>query len=660
MCGIVGFLDTQRRSDAGALTGVIRRMTSQLHHRGPDDGGEWVDAQAGLALGHRRLAILDLSAEGHQPMHSVRRRYVIAFNGEIYNFHEVRQALVDEDPSIAAGFRGSSDTEVMLAAFEQWGVEASVNRFNGMFAFAAWDRQERVLYLARDRMGEKPLYYGRMGNVWLFASELKALRSHPGFSAEINRDVLALYLRYGYIPAPYTIYKGIHKLPPGCIWRWQQGQRDDPAPSVYWSARTAAEAGLASPFRGSEEEAAEELESLLRDSVRLRMLADVPLGAFLSGGIDSSTVAALMQENSSRPVKTFTVGFHEADYNEAQHARAVAAHLGTEHLELYITPDQAIQAVPRLPALYDEPFSDSSQIPTYLISALTRGFVTVSLSGDGGDEVFGGYNRHSWGQSIWKNFGWMPPSLQTATRNAMLALPPRAWDRVFAALGPVLPRALRPRNPGDKLQKLAEILPATSPAAIYHGLVSLWKDPRSVVQGAVELPELYTIQEAGSTMADLMQKMMLLDTVTYLPDDILVKLDRASMGVSLEARVPLLDHRLVEFAWRLPASMKFRDGKSKWLLRQVLYKHVPRKLLERPKAGFAIPVHAWLRGPLREWAEGLLNENLIRRQGFFDPAPIRRSWAEHLSGRYNRFAPLWSVLMFQAWLHNESRLAAAA
>ena len=620
-------------------------MTDTLVHRGPDDGGVWEDIRAGIALGNRRLAIVDLSPEGHQPMRSASGRYVLAFNGEIYNFWMLREELEGRGHP----FRGHSDTEVMLAAFTEWGIEGALERFNGMFAFALWDREERSLHLARDRMGEKPLYYGRMGDVLLFGSELKALRAHPRFKGEVSRNALALYLRHNYIPAPYTIYEGIRKLPPGTRLTIDEAG-NAPGPVPYWSAKEAAERGVANPFGGSEAEAVDELDGLLRDSIGMRMIADVPLGAFLSGGIDSSTVVALMQAQSDRPVKTFSIGFYEDEYSEADYAKEVARHLGTDHTELYVTPEEAMSVIPKLPTLYDEPFSDSSQIPTYLVSELARRHVTVSLSGDGGDELFAGYNRYFWGRSIWHKIGWVPPALRGAAAGALTAVSPQGWDRIFKRLGPVLPGKVRQRMPGDRLHKLAGVLSVKSPEAMYMSLVSLWQRPDFIVVGGSEPPTTLTDPGRWAELPDFTQRMMYLDTVTYLPDDILVKVDRASMGVSLEGRIPFLDHRLVEFAWRVPLGMKIKDGKGKWLLRQVLNRYVPKKLIERPKMGFGVPIDAWLRGPLREWAEDLLNERRLSGEGFFDPYPIREKWSEHLSGRRNWQYQLWDVLMFEAWL----------
>lgn len=647
MCGITGFWDFSGQISAKHNLDIIEQVLKTLVHRGPNDSGIWLEPQAGLALGHRRLAILDLSPEGHQPMVSADDRYVITFNGEIYNFLDLRQQL----KQLGYPFRGHSDTEVMLAAFSEWGLQVAVDRFVGMFAFALWDRQERTLHLGRDRIGEKPLYYGWMGNTFLFGSELKALKAHPEWRGEIDRNALALFMRHNYIPAPYSIYQGIYKLPPGTTLTLETANpKLTPTPIPYWSAQSVAESGIAHPFSGTDTDAIECLDRLLRDAIRQQMVADVPLGAFLSGGVDSSTVVALMQAQSRQPVKTFTIGFHEDSYNEAKDAKAVAQHLGTDHTELYVTPEEAIATIPKLPALYDEPFADSSQIPTFLVAQLARQYVTVSLSGDGGDELFGGYNRYFWGRRIWQQIGWMPHSLRNTAAHLLTARSPQAWNHTFTRLAPFLPKALKQRLPGDKLHKLAEVLGVESPEAMYLMLVSLWKNPASLVIGASEPMTALTNPQLRANLPDFSQQMMYLDTITYLPGDILTKVDRATMGVSLEARVPFLDHRVVELAWQIPLAMKIRNGQGKWLLRQVLYKYVPPNLIERPKMGFGVPIDSWLRGSLRDWAEDLLSETRLRREGFFDPQPIRQKWAEHLSGDRNWQYYLWNVLMFQAWL----------
>lgn len=655
MCGITGFWDITARRSTEAIATIIQQMSATLHHRGPDDGGIWIDPSSGVAVGHRRLAILDLSPEGHQPMMSANGRYILAFNGEIYNFLELRREL----ERFGHRFRSHSDTEVMLASFSQWGVRQAVQQFNGMFAFALWDRQEHLLHLGRDRLGEKPLYYGWIGQTLLFASELKALRAYPGFVAQINRDALTLFLRHSCVPAPYSIYQDIYKLPPATILTWN-GHETSPNPVPYWSAKEVAEFGVANPFTGSELDAIAELESLLQEAVKLRMVADVPLGAFLSGGIDSSTVVALMQSQSSHAVKTFTIGSYENAYNEAKYAREVAQHLGTDHTELYVTPTEALAVIPKLPQLYDEPFSDSSQIPTFLVSQLTREQVTVSLSGDGGDELFGGYHRYFLGRSIWRKTGWLPKPLRQFTADAIKILPPETWNQIFTTLHPLLPKSLRKGTLGNGLHKLAEVFAVDNPDALYLGLASHWKTPEALVIDGVEPSTTVSNRQCWAQLEDFTQRMMYFDLMTYLPDDILVKLDRASMGVSLESRIPMLDHHVVEFAWRIPLSMKLRNGQGKWLLRQVLYKYVPPRLIERPKAGFGIPLGSWLQGPLREWAESLLQEDRLRQEGFFNPQPIRQKWTEHVAGRRNWEHLLWDVLMFQAWLEGSPELTTAS
>jgi len=651
MCGIVGFLDTRQSKGHDDLFVTVRRMATSLRHRGPEDEGVWVDQACGIALGHRRLSIIDLSPAGHQPMHSSCRRYVITFNGEIYNFKALRQEL----EALGQSFRGHSDTEVMLAAIAHWGVEAALKKFNGMFAFALWDRQEKTLYLSRDRAGEKPLYYGWAGNTLLFCSELKALHQHPDFRGEIDRGALAVYLRHNYIPAPHSIYKSIYKLPPGTLLTIR-GFGSDASPKPFWSAKRAAEDGLSNPFVGSEGEAVDQLNSLLNDAVSIRMEADVPLGAFLSGGIDSSLVVAIMQANSCRPVKTFTIGFENSEFNEAESAKAVAKHLGTDHTELYVTPEEAMAVIPRLPSLYDEPFADSSQIPTFLVSQLARRNVTVSLSGDGGDELFGGYNVYLWGRSVQQKIGWMPQPLKAALAKSLNPLSRFDWNAVLGGRKSVLPESLRRRDLNKVFHKLAGILRVNQREAMYWVLCSYWMDPGSVVLGPQEPLTPLTDESKRAHIKEFMHVMMYLDTVMYLPDDILVKVDRASMGVSLESRVPLLDHRVIEFAWRLPLTMKVKGNTGKRPLRQLLHKYVPKQLVDRPKQGFGVPIHEWLRGPMRSWAEELLNESRLKDESYFCEKPIRQKWIEHVSGRCNWQAQLWGVLMFQAWLEQHRAL----
>lgn len=638
MCGITGYW---QKHGADAL--IAETMAFQIQHRGPDDSGVWLDESAGLALAHRRLSIIDLSPAGHQPMTSPCGRYTLIYNGEIYNHQDLRAEL----DKAGGGFvwRGHSDTETLLAGICFWGVEKTLKRLNGMFAFALWDKSEKQLFLARDRMGEKPLYYGCNGETFLFGSELKALTAHPDWQGQIDRDALTLYLRHNYVPSPWSIYKDIYKLPPAHFVVIREDGRDVSEPKCYWNlAKIAAEGSR--QVQGDAEELTGQLDDLLRDAVKRRMMSDVPLGAFLSGGYDSSLVASLMQAQSAQSVKTFSIGFHEAAYNEAQHAKAVAEHLGTDHTELYVTPEQAMAVIPRLPYIYDEPFSDSSQIPTFLVSEMTRRQVTVSLSGDGGDELFCGYNRYLLGRRIWQKLRLLPPSVRKALSWGL----DRAPGHQLNQLQRVLPQRLQVSSLADRLPKLAEVLAHSDGQSFYRQLVSHWKDPAQLVLGANEPQTLLNRPEAMPVLPGLREQMMYLDQMTYLPDDILTKVDRASMAVSLEARVPLLDHRVVEFSWQMPTEFKYQNSQGKWLLRQVLYRYVPKELMERPKMGFGVPIEHWLRGPLREWGEELLGEKRLREEGFFDPEPIRKMWKEHVSGKRRWHYYLWDVLMFQAWL----------
>lgn len=628
--------------------------------RGPDDAGMWHDGDAGIGLAHRRLAVLDLSPAGRQPMACHAGRYVLAFNGEIYNHLDLRREL--QAGGHAPAWRGHSDTETLLAGFVAWGVRATLERCIGMFAFALWDRHERVLTLARDRLGEKPLYYGWQGQgdkaCFLFGSDLAALKAHPAFAAPIDRAALCLLMRHGYIGAPHSIHQGIHKLLPGYLLTVSL-QRHEPVLAQYWSLPEVALRGMAAPLQGDAGQVAGQLEALLREAIGQQMVADVPLGAFLSGGIDSSTVVALMQAQSSRPVRTFSIGFHEAGYDEAGHAKAVAQHLGTEHTELYVTPQQALEVIPGLPGLYSEPFADSSQIPTFLVSQLARQHVTVALSGDAGDELFGGYDRYPQASRLWRAISGLPRFLRTPAAAGIRMAPPAAWNAWTYPLRPLLPASLRRASIGDKLHKGAALLSAGDIDALYRMLLRHWEPGGLVVDAPAPTsdPDGSLPQLSG---LDPVQRMMALDAITYLPDDVLVKVDRAAMGVSLETRVPMLDHRVVELAWRIPQAMKLHDGVGKQVLRQVLYRHVPRELVERPKMGFGVPIDSWLRGPLRDWAESLLDESRLRQEGFFNPTPIRRTWAEHLSGRRNWQYHLWDVLMFQAWLGQERASAQGA
>jgi asparagine synthase (glutamine-hydrolysing) len=652
MCGIAGFVQATPTASDG-MQAAVTRMASAIARRGPDDAGAWVDANAGVALGHRRLSIIDLSPAGRQPMHTASGRYVLVFNGEIYNHLALRTEL--QAAGKASAWHGGSDTETLLAAFENWGVAATLNRSVGMFAFALWDRQERRLTLGRDRFGEKPLYYGWAGDganrVLVFGSELKALRAYPGFNNPVRRDVLALYLQHCVVPAPYSIYEDVFKLPPGCLLTLQAGDLSSRTTQIqpYWRLTDVIRQGLANPIQ-NEAEAVAALEVTLREAVALQMVADVPLGAFLSGGVDSSTIIALMQTQSSRPVRTFTVGFDEMGFDEAPYALAVARHLGVDHHELRVTPADALAVISSLPTLYDEPFADSSQIPTYLVCQAARQQVTVALSGDAGDELFGGYNRYLWGQRIWGKFSRLPGPLRRSLGAAMQQLPAPVWDALGRARGTNGVVRL-----GDKAHRLARRLQTVnSMDDLYRSLVTEWPQETQLVHGAGRLTTLLDDASLAVEAPEPEHRMMLWDSLSYLPDDILTKVDRAAMGVSLETRVPFLDHRVAELAWRLPLHMKIRNGQGKWALRQVLYKYVPRELIERPKAGFAIPVGEWLRGPLRDWAESLLEESRLAREGFLNPTPIREAWKQHLSGRYDWTPRLWSVLMFQAWLEANS------
>ncbi len=640
MCGITGCLG--QPAAASELHAIVVSMADQLRHRGPDDAGAWTDAAAGIALGFRRLSIVDLSESGHQPMFSASGRYVIVFNGEVYNFGELKRELSD------VAWRGTSDTEVMLAAIEAWGLEPAVRRFNGMFAFALWDRREHRLHLVRDRLGIKPLYYGRAGRVFLFASELKALRAHPAFSNSIDPAAVALFMRYGHVPQPYSIYQQIHKLTPGTILT-VASDITDAVPRAYWSAREIAEAGVQNPYPGNEPEAFVELEALLRDSIRLRMIADVPLGAFLSGGIDSSTVVALMQTQSTRPVKTFTIGFNDRGVNEADFARDVACHLATEHTELTVTPAEAMDVIPRLPRIYDEPFADSSQIPTFLVSELARRRVTVSLSGDGGDELFCGYPRYAFGEETWKNLFRLPrPARRGLAALIRLALRAGCTDKFLARTAGLASGLRRHQLNIRRLDKLANGLTVSNFDDLYLSIMSLWMAPESLVPRVHSVAAGMASPNLAPGFADPKLRMMFFDLVTYLPNDILTKLDRASMAVGLEARVPLLDYRIVEFAWRLPHALR-AGAPPKSLLRKVLYKFVPREIVDRPKQGFEVPLAEWLRGPLRPWAESLLSADSLRATGLLDPKPIRKLWKRHLSRRGDWEFLLWTVLMFQSW-----------
>ena len=647
MCGLTGYLTANTYQFESSAESYLKQMANAIIHRGPDSDGYWTDPSAGIALAHRRLSIVDLSPAGAQPMISASGRFVMAFNGEIYNHLRLRDKLQNEG-KLRGPWRGHSDTETLLAGFEAWGVESTLQKAIGMFAVALWDRETKELLLARDRLGEKPLYYGWQGQgnqaVFLFGSEISALKQHPIFSAEINRNALSLYMRHNYIGGDHSIYNGINKLPPGHLLT-VSCNATQPKVSAWWSGVAAIEHGVSHPFSGTPDQAVDTLEILLRDAVGQQMMADVPLGAFLSGGIDSSTVVALMQTQSTRPVKTFSIGFHVEGFNEAEHAKAVAKHLGTDHTELYITSEEAQAVIPKLPTIYSEPFADSSQIPTFLVSQLARQHVTVSLSGDAGDELFCGYNRYQLTARLWGKISSLPPPFRRLLENMITGISPKYWDK--------LGTLARVSQLGDKFHKGAALLGSRTVADLYRGMVSHWDNPDSVVLGAKEPATLLSGAAPKLEGLNDVERMMALDMLTYLPDDILAKVDRAAMGVSLESRVPFLDHRVVEFAWSLPLDFKYRNGITKWPLRQVLYKHVPKTLMERPKMGFAVPIDHWLRGPLREWAEDLLSESRLRSEGFFNPEPIRIRWAEHLSGQRNWQYHIWDVLMFQAWFEKQ-------
>ncbi len=649
VCGFAGFwIAGKGPSDPREC---LVRMTGAIAHRGPDDQQVFFDPEANLGLGFRRLSIIDLSAEGAQPMTSTSGRYVMVFNGEVYNFEILRAELVSE----GFEFRGRSDTEVMLAAVEAWGLERALDRFNGMFAIALWDRRERRLHLVRDRLGIKPLYYGRVGGSLVFGSDPAAFRDYPGFSGNIDRGALCLFLRHNYVPTPWSIYSGIRKLRPG-----HRLVLDDPhcaelpESRPWWTVRQAVTGGAGHPFTGSAAAAVDELEEILTDAVKSRMVADVPLGAFLSGGVDSSTVVALMQAGHPRAVRTFSIGFEDAEFNEAGFAAEVARHLGTDHTELYVSAQECRDVIPLLPTMFSEPFADSSQVPTYLVSKLARSGVTVSLSGDGGDELFAGYHNYAFGHALWNRAQGIPPWLRSPAAAVAKGIPPGTWDRLLHLAGPFTSGGRNFAVTGDRVHKLAEVIGQKDFRSMYRSLVSAWRNPADLVIGGRESLSLLQGLDPDPPIDDPIGRMMYWDQMTYLPDDILTKVDRASMAVSLEARVPVLDHRVVEFAWRLPLEYKIREGQSKWVLRRVLDRHVPGELIDRPKRGFAVPLADWLRGPLRGWAEDLLGEDRLARQNLLDPAMIRRNWGDFLAGRRQWHTHLWGVLMFQAWLEAET------
>jgi asparagine synthase (glutamine-hydrolysing) len=637
MCGLAGFYSRESCDPASGRI-LLERMGQAILHRGPDQGGEWIDGGAGIGLASRRLAIIDLSAAGDQPMQSASGRFVLSYNGETYNHCDLREEL--EQSGKAPNWRGTSDTETLLAGFEAWGVAPTLQRSVGMFGLALWDRLERKLYLARDRVGEKPIYYGWQGRgrVFLFGSELKAMACHPAFEGEVDRESLAHYMQDAYIAGPRSIYRNIFKLQPGCI--LAVGETGEPQVESYWSAAAVIERGLSDPFRLGEEDAVDELERLFSQSISGQRLADVPLGAFLSGGLDSSTVVAFLQRNSTRPVQTFTAGSADPRYDEAPFARKIADYLGTDHHEITISGEDTLAVVPKLSSIYDEPFADSSQIPAYLISQLARTQVTVSLTGDGGDELFAGYDKYHRTERIWSHIRNVPRPLRSATGALLGAVPADLWN----GIGKLAKIEQQHSTLGDKVKKGAKLLGSRSPTDIGRGFSERWGG-QSVVIGAKK-----SAADVQATRLGPAEAVMAMHLQEYLPDDLLVKVDRAAMAVSLETRAPFLDHRIVEFAWRLPLHLKLRGQSTKWILKQMLARHVPQELFDRPKRGFSVPVDEWLRGPLRGWAEELLSPSRLREDGYFRPDAIRRSWEAHLSGRSNRQAQLWAVLMFQGWL----------
>lgn len=660
MCGLTGLM-ASANWESGSLETAVKAMSDRILHRGPDDSGTWADPASGIALGHRRLSILDLSPAGHQPMTSASGRYVLAFNGEIYNHLEIRERLVAENR--APAWRGHSDTETLLAAVEAWGFEATLQASTGMFAMALWDTQEKSLQLARDRFGEKPLYYGWVGDTFAFASELKAFHALPGYTLRVSIEALALYMQFCYVPAPLSIHRNIFKLEPGCLLHVSGGApiaMDQPlqpgqaqsgqSMQRWWSFSEMVASGIQNPYQ-DEQHALAEVEQALSQSVARQRIADVPLGAFLSGGIDSSLIVALMQNQGGAKVKTYTIGFEDPAYDESGHAFAVARHLGTEHTSVTVTAAEAQAVIPTLGHMYDEPFADSSQIPTHLVCKAARQHVTVALSGDAGDELFGGYNRYFWGPKIWNKLSWLPFPVRRVAGSGIRSVPTAWWD----GLAGVLPAKTRVARLGDKAHRMGlRLHTVRNSEDLYQSLVSEWTE--SVVRNAAVLPKdafarIHANMPSG--LADQQLRMLYKDTLSYLPDDILCKVDRAAMAVSLETRVPFLDQRVAEAAWRLPLSMKIRGTQGKWALRRILYQYVPSELIERPKAGFGIPLGDWLRGPLREWAEDLLQENRLKKEGYFNPEPIRRKWLEHLSANFDHSASIWCVLMFQSWLEEQ-------
>jgi len=658
MCGIAGFLSNDRQIVMNGME-VLLNMTRTLSHRGPDDNGAWSDKSNGIGLGHTRLSILDLSEKGHQPITSACGRYVMSFNGEIYNFRDIKITLEKKGHY----FTGSSDTEVLLESISEWGLEGAIEQCNGMWAFALWDKKERTLSLCRDRIGKKPVYYGLTGDSFVFASELKAIKTFPGFSGRLDRKSITSYLRHNYVPSPYSIFEGIGKLPPASIITLSVQELSDACnirklnkPKQYWSIKAIVERHISHPCKDRFGETLNNLDNVLKHAVSRRMISDVPLGAFLSGGIDSSIVVAMMQQCSEIPVNTFSIGFKEEQYCEAKYAKEIAKYLGTRHTELVVQAKQALDVIPELPHIYDEPFSDVSQIPTYLLSRMTREHVTVALSGDGGDEMFAGYNRYVMGNNIWKTIGWAPEGARkifasSCVRNTVNS----KIGRNLLHVGSRFPGFNQINYATDRLDKLSEIISAPSKEDMYRRLVSHWKSPEEIVVGGEEPVTALTDVDSKISDLGLMESMMYFDAITYLPDDILTKVDRASMAASLEVRCPLLDREVIELSWKIPMSMKTKGSNGKYILKKLLAQYLPERLFDRPKMGFGVPIDSWLRGSLRDWAEDLLSAEKIKREGVFRSAPIRALWKEHLSGKRNWQYYIWDILMFQAWLDNHNK-----
>jgi asparagine synthase (glutamine-hydrolysing) len=639
MCGFVGVLSSALLNESTLL-----KMTSTLTHRGPDESNIWQDHVSGISFGHQRLSILELSSAGSQPMFSANGRFALVYNGEIYNHLACRKVLAES--GFAVSWRGSSDTETLVEMISALGLEKTLKLTTGMFSLALWDKVQKKLFLARDRFGEKPLYYGWQGGSFLFGSEIKALKIHPHFLNEIDSNALGLFLQYNYVPTPLSIYRGISKLTPGSILSVSL-DHTTVCISTYWSAIDTMLIGKKNPFRGTVTEAIDETENILKRAVQSQLLADVPLGAFLSGGIDSSLIVSLMSAVSNTPVNTFTIGFDENGFNEAEYAKKIASHLGTNHTELYINPKDCFDVIPLLGSMYDEPFADSSQIPTYLVSKLAAGSVKVALSGDGGDELFWGYNRYFFAEKLWNSLRFIPKPFRSGLYSSTNKLNTQQWDVLSSTLHYVLPKKYHFSNLTDKLKKASSLLAVESFDDVYFRLVKQWENPGEILNFDFNPQNNKLI--GSNLFQDNMDKMMLNDLLTYLPDDILCKVDRAGMAVSLESRIPFLDHNVFEFSSSLPLPFKINKGTSKWILREILKKYIPENLINRPKMGFGIPLEAWLRGPLKEWADDLLNEKAIKESGILTPKVVSQKWEEHISGKRNWHYQLWAILMFQAW-----------